>query len=105
MPVFDGDKENPDQKRIIFEYARQVSMGLNYDPKLNMIVFDHLAPPDIKLKGNFEFYGPDMSYDGYKLTNGRWKLVEDIEMKNPESENDDNFNDPRKLQDPAYRTE
>ena len=105
MPVFDGDKEDPDQKRIIFEYARQVSMGLNYDPKLNMIVFDHLAPPDIKLKGNFEFYGPDMSYDGYKLTNGRWKLVEDIEMKNPESENDDNFNDPRKLQDPAYRTE
>ncbi|HEY0770881.1 MAG TPA: hypothetical protein VGD31_11155 [Sphingobacteriaceae bacterium] len=104
MPVFDGDKENPNKKRIIFEYTRQVSMGLNYDPKANLIVFDHLAPPDPKLKGNFESYGPDMSYDGYKLTNGRWKLVEDIEMKNPPSESDNNFNDPKKLKGSSIRT-
>lgn len=97
MPVFDGDKENPTRKRVIFEYTRQVSMGLNFDQKANLIVFDHLAPPDPKLKGKFESYGPDMSYDGYKLTNGRWKLVEDLEMKNPPSQNDDNFNDPKKL--------
>lgn len=97
MPVFDGDKEKPNKKRIIFEYTRQVSMSLNFDPKANLIVFDHLAPPDPKLKGNFESYGPDMSYDGYKLTNGRWKLIEDIVMKNPPSENDDKFNDPKKL--------
>jgi hypothetical protein len=97
MPVFDGDKEKPNKKRIIFEYTRQVSMLLNFDPKANLIVFDHLAPPDPKLKGNFESYGPDMSYDAYKLTNGRWKLVEDIAMKNPPSENDDKFNDPKKL--------
>lgn len=97
MPVFDGNKEGPGKKRIIFEYTRSVSMKLDYDPKTNLIVFDHLAPPDPKLKGNFESYGPDMSYDGYKLINGRWKLVEDIELKNPPTEHDDNFNDPRKL--------
>ena len=97
MPVFDGDKENPNLKRVIFEYTRQVSMGLNYDAGKSTIVFDHLAPPDPKLKGKFDMYGPDMSYDGYKLVNGRWKLVEDIEMKNAPTSSDDNFNDPRKM--------
>lgn len=97
MPVFDGDKESQNRKRVVFEYSRQVSMSLNFDAAKNTIVFDHLAPPDPKMKGKFDMYGPDMSYDGYKLLNGRWKLVEDIEMKNPPAKGDDSFNDPRKL--------
>ena len=97
MPVFDGDKDYPTRKRAIFEYDRRASMVLNYDPKLSTIVFDHLAPPDDKLKGKFELYGPDFSYDGYRLTNGRWKLVEDIELKNQPTDQDENFNDPKKL--------
>ncbi len=97
MPVFDGNKDNPTQKRAIFEYDRKASMVLNYDPKLSTIVFDHLAPPDEKLKGRFELYGPDFSYDGYRLVNGRWKLVEDIEVKNMPTDQDENFNDPKKL--------
>ena len=97
MPVFDGDKDYPTRKRAIFEYDRRASMVLNYDPKLSTIVFDHLAPPDDKLKGKFELYGPDFSYDGYRLSNGRWKLVEDIELKNQPTDQDENFNDPKKL--------
>lgn len=97
MPVFDGDKDNPTRKRAIFEYDRKASMVLNYDPKLSTIVFDHLAPPDEKLKGRFELYGPDFSYDGYRLVNGRWKLVEDIELKNLPTDQDENFNDPKKI--------
>lgn len=97
MPVFDGDKDHPAQKRVIFEYSRRASMLLNYDPKISTIVFDHLAPPDENLKGRFELYGPDFSYDGYKLNNGRWKLAEDLQLKNPPTDQDDNFNDPKKL--------
>lgn len=97
MPVFDGDKEKPTQKRVIFEYDRRASMVLNYDPKSTSIIFDHLAPPDDRLKGQFQLYGPDFSYDSYKLTNGRWKLLEDIEVKNQPTDQDDNFNDPRKM--------
>ncbi len=96
MPVFDGDKEKPAQKRVIFEYSRKASMVLNYDPKVG-IVFDHLAPPNDKLKGRFELYGPDFSYDVYKIANGRWRLTEDVELKNHPTEQDDNFNDPRKM--------
>ncbi|MXV52077.1 hypothetical protein GS399_13950 [Pedobacter sp. HMF7647] len=101
MSVFDGNKGVSSNKRIIFEYSRQASMLLNYDTKTGMIVFDHLAAPDAKMVGNPELYGPDMSYDGYKLVGGRWKLVQDIPLKNPPSGEDVLFNDPKK---PKYFT-
>lgn len=97
MPVFDGNKDTPSMKRAIFEYDRKASMVLNYEPSIGTIVFDHLAPPDPKLKGKFELYGPDFSYDGYKLLNGRWRYVEDLELKNLPTEQDENFNDPKKM--------
>ena len=97
MPVFDGDKEQPTKKRAIFEYDRRASMVLNYEPSISTVVFDHLAPPDPKLKGRFELYGPDFSYDGYRLVNGRWKFVQDLELKNTPTDEDDNFNDPKKM--------
>lgn len=97
MPVFDGDKDLPKKKRIIFEYDRRASMVLNFEPSISTVVFDHLAPPDPKLKGRFELYGPDLSYDGYRLVNGRWKFVQDLELKNTPTDQDDNFNDPKKM--------
>lgn len=97
MPVFDGDPDNLKKKRIIFEYDRRASMFLNYEPTTNTIVFDHLAPPDPQLKGKFELYGPDFSYDGFKLVNGRWKFIPDLELKNNPTDQDDKFNDPKKL--------
>ena len=97
MPVFDGDQDNLKKKRIIFEYDRRASMFLNYEPTTNTIVFDHLAPPGPQLKGKFELYGPDFSYDGFKLVNGRWKFITDLELKNNPTDQDDKFNDPKKL--------
>ena len=97
MPVFDGDPDNLKKKRIIFEYDRRASMFLNYEPTTNTIVFDHLAPPDPQLKEKFELYGPDFSYDGFKLVNGRWKFITDLELKNNPTDQDDKFNDPRKM--------
>ena len=97
MPVFDGDPDNLKKKRIIFEYDRRASMFLNYEPTTNTIVFDHLAPPDPQLKEKFELYGPDFSYDGFKLVNGRWKFIPDLELKNNPTYQDDKFNDPRNM--------
>jgi hypothetical protein len=99
MPVFDADPDNLGKKRIIFEYDRRASMLLNYEANENTIVFDHLAPPDPKLKGKYEFYGPDFSYDGFKLINGRWKFLPDLELKNKATDQDDNFNDPKKMKE------
>lgn len=96
MPVFEGDKQRVGKKRIVFEYNRQVSLNLRYLQKEGTIVFDHLAPPDPKMTDRPDLYGPDMSYDGYKLVNGRWKFLEDLELKNAPSELDDDYNDPKK---------
>lgn len=95
--VFDGDPDNLNKKRIIFEYDRRATMLLNYESAENRIIFDHLAPPDPNLKGKFELYGPDFSYDGFKLLNGRWKFSSDLELKNDSTDQDENFNDPKKM--------
>lgn len=97
MPIFDGDKDHPAQKRVVFEYTRKASMFLNYNIQDALIVFDHLAPPDEKLTGKYELYGPDFSYDGFKFSNGRWKMVTDLQLKNPPTDKDNQFNDPKKI--------
>jgi hypothetical protein len=90
MPVFNGSR-----KRVVFEYTRQASMLLRYVPEQNLIVFDHLAPPDDKMKDHPETFGPDLSYDGYKLKNGRWDFVENLDMRNIPETRDAEYIDPK----------
>ncbi len=94
LPVF--DENNKTHKRIVFEYSRQASMLLRFVPDRELIVFDHLAPRDPKVKTDFSFYGPDLTYDGYQLKNGRWKLVQDLDMRNIPEERDATYVDPKK---------
>jgi len=92
MDVFGTSKH----KRIIFQYTRQASMLLKYVPEQDLIVFDHLSAPDDKSKKNLETFGPDLSYDGYKLINGRWKYEDNLDMRNVPDEHDSEFTDPKK---------
>jgi hypothetical protein len=92
--VFDGNGKT--RKRVVFEYTRQASMLLNYDEDQHLIVFDHLSPPDKKLTGKYDFYGPDLSYDGYRFTNGRWRYVENLDMKNKPVSHEGDYIDPKK---------
>ncbi|MEB0263241.1 MULTISPECIES: hypothetical protein [unclassified Mucilaginibacter] len=91
--VFDGNSKN--RKRVVFEYTRQASMLLRYVPDQNLIVFDHLSPPDQKMKDHPEAFGPDLSYDGYKLKNGRWVYVNNLDMRNIPEDKDATFVDPK----------
>jgi hypothetical protein len=94
MPVFDGNGKT--RNRVVFEYTRQASMLLRYVPDQNLIVFDHLVPPDPKLKNQRDSYGPDLSYDGYKKKNGRWVFVDNLDMRNAPENRDDEYVDPKK---------
>lgn len=96
MPVFEGKAALNGKFRLVFEYSRSASMMLNYESGENRIVFDHLAAPDPEMENNPALFGPDLSYDGLKLVNGRWKLIENIELINQDSEIDDLYIDPRK---------
>ena len=80
-PVFKSERGM--KHRVIFEYTAQAVMSLRYNEKKKMIVFDHLSPSNLSLKGKFESYGPDMSYDAFKFKKGKWIFLKNIEIGNP----------------------
>lgn len=98
--VFKIPKKSP--KRIMFQYSAEVAMSLKYNYKRGQIVFSHLSPKDegSVLEGQYQYYGPDGSFDAYELHKGRWVLEEEIDIKNDRSKDDNLWNDPT---NPTYK--
>jgi len=84
VPAFEGDFQLEFQKvkRVIFEYSAQLVASINYNEKLQMIVCDHLSPFETMFSGNYRFYGPDGSYDGFKFRKGTFFLQKDVDARN-----------------------
>lgn len=80
-PVFKVKGKN--MNRMIFSYSARISMMLNYDDAIQTIVFDHLSPAESRYAGQFEYYGPDFSFDGFQLGKDHWLYVEDIKPNKP----------------------
>jgi hypothetical protein len=76
---FDGKGK---QDRLVLEYSAQVAISVRYDPDLKMIAFDHLVPFHPIYENNFEFYGPDGSFDGLEFVDGIWMYRTDIDARN-----------------------
>ncbi len=68
--------------RLVFEYAEQAQMLLRYDDKYNMIIWDHLSPSESSLKGQYEYYGPDGTYDGLRFERNKWIFYPNIKPLN-----------------------
>jgi hypothetical protein len=69
--------QRPVQARFNIEYKKEANTLLNYDPDLDMIVFDHLiSETDEPNKKNT--YIPDGSYEGFKWKNGQWVHVDKL---------------------------
>ena len=69
--------QKPVQTRFNIEYKKEANTLLNYDPELDMIVFDHLiSETDEPQKKNT--YIPDGSYEGFKWKNGQWLHVDKL---------------------------
>lgn len=79
--VFTTERDLP-AHRLIFEYANDASMALNFDEKENLVIMDHLAPEDSRFEGQYQFYGPDFSYDALEFKKGKWLLLRDVFAKN-----------------------
>lgn len=84
LPTFGGEFQLELQKvkRVILEYSAELVASIKYDEKLQMIVCDHLAPFEEMFTGNYRFYGPDGSYDGYVFNKGTFLLKKDIDARN-----------------------
>ena len=74
--------DQPDISRRIFNYTKQASMYLKYNIEKSRLEFDHIVPIDDELIGDYRYYGPDLTYDGYILEGRRLKYVENIELQN-----------------------
>jgi len=98
--VFKMPKKIP--KRIMFEYNAQVVMTLRYNPEAAAIIFDHLTPKDSYLEGQFQFYGPDFSYDAFVFRHGKWEFEEEVDAKNPRSKTDNYKRDKSKKEKAVY---
>jgi hypothetical protein len=105
-PVFGQAVFNIDNKmalsRIVFEYSARVVFTLKYIPDHQMIIFDHLSPSKPEYIGDFQFYGPDSSFDGFKLENGKWVYVRDLDLRNPRREKPKPVEAPVEIKEPSF---
>ncbi len=87
-PIFGKDVfQFPTKKiiqRAVFEYATDVTMSLKYFKDKNTFVLDHLAPSaqNSLLDGQYQFYGPDGSYDAFKLIDNKLVYEKDVKQLN-----------------------
>lgn len=79
-PLFEHEKAT--YSRRIFRYSANANMMIRYDDKLRKLVFDHLSPSNTMFVGEYRTYGPDFSYDAYRLTKTGWEFESDVEVKN-----------------------
>lgn len=80
-PVFVSDGgENAflPKNRLSYTYSAEASVKLNYDEHLGLIVGDHLIETTTSHANQGPVKLPDGSYEGYKLTDGKWVYVEKI---------------------------
>ena len=81
LPIF-KTSNTKSQKRVIFEYDAKTLISVKYHPKEKKIIFDHLVPIRDDLKGLYEYYVPDGTFNSYNYNKGKWWLEEDIDVRN-----------------------
>lgn len=82
-PLF--DHEGLLKHRRVFEFASDAQVNLKWLKSKKIIVFDHLEPTSPNLEGQYAFYGPSTSFDGYEWAGDHWKLNENVDMSRPKS--------------------
>jgi len=70
--------------RVFFEFSDKANVSVKYLNDIDKIVFDHLSPETPKLRGMYEYYVPDMTYDAFYWEDGFWHYQADIIVGNPE---------------------
>ena len=83
------------QKRVILSYGDAVQATLRVEPSMGRIVYDHLAPENPSLQGQYAFYGPTLSYDGIEWRKGRWQFVSDVSVRNAKDGKNREYRDPK----------
>jgi hypothetical protein len=63
------------QYRFNIEYKKEAGTRFNYDPQMDMVVYDHLIPENNEPQKK-DTYIPDGDFEAFQWKNGRWVHVE-----------------------------
>ena len=85
-PVFGSEmfkKQDPGERgviknRLILDYSSDANVTLNYNPGLDMIVYDHLIPRIGRIPGQGPTMLPDGSYVGYQWDGEYFNYIDKI---------------------------
>jgi hypothetical protein len=73
----DDTTKKPVQLRFNIEYKKEAATSFNYDPELDMIIFDDLISENNE-PAHKETYIPDGDFQGFKWENGQWVHVDKV---------------------------
>ena len=73
----DTGKIKPIANRFSIEYKKEARALMNYNPEMDMIIYDHLISEDDQ-PGRKETYIPDGDFEGFKWQNGQWVHVDKV---------------------------
>jgi hypothetical protein len=94
-PVFGGGffsfvpnaERNALQSRFWIEYKKEGNARMQYDPELDLIIYDHLISETNEPAKRYT-YIPDGDYEGFRWVNGKWVHIEkvfDFKLKDGEA--------------------
>jgi hypothetical protein len=73
----DGIKPAQPAFRFLLEYKKDGGARINYDPELDLIVFDHLISETKDISKKYTLI-PDGDFEGFRWKDGQWVYVEKI---------------------------
>ena len=73
----DDTARKPTQVRFNIEYKKEASTTFNYNPEMDMIIFDDLVS-ESEEPTRKDTYIPDGDFQGFKWQNGQWVHVEKV---------------------------
>jgi hypothetical protein len=71
----DDSVHKPVQYRFNIEYKKEAGTRFNYDPDMDMIVYDHLVPEGDQAQKK-DTYIPDGDFEAFQWKNGQWLHIE-----------------------------
>jgi hypothetical protein len=73
----DTGKLKPVVNRFDIEYKKEARTVFNYNPEMDMIIYDHLIS-ETEEPGKKDTYIPDGDFEGFKWENGQWVHVDKV---------------------------
>jgi len=107
----DTGKVKPVLNRFDIEYKKEARTLFNYNPEMDMIIYDHLIS-ETEEPEKKETYIPDGDFEGFKWENGQWVHIDKVfnfKLKNGEFpqeatiKDDNGNNDEKKLMEQSEK--